>query len=354
MVPAVRFLVTGATGFVGRAVARRLLGEGETLHVLARDPGDAESLREKGARVFAGSVADPNEVADAARGVDVVIHAAAVASHRAATRALTWVNVAGTENVIAAARHVGAARLVFISCADVTLHNLDRVHWNEDKGLTGRPLDAHAESKLLAEELVLASARDGFEATALRPAILWGPGDTTTLPELCRQAQRRGLRLVGQGRNLVSTTYIEHLVDAVLVAAEVSAANARSYLVTDGEFLDAREFLDGLASAAGLPVPRPGPSFPVAYAMAVARQVFRLAGPRPTDVVRWGRSTHFDTQRLRTDLELEPRFTMDEGYRALARWVEEVGGPHEVARMGRLPPDAASVDDQVKMAGGEG
>src|SRR5688572_3871630 len=102
-----KVLVTGATGFAGGAVARRLLSRGDVVHVLARDPegAAAKALAALGAKVHAGSVGDPNEVLAAAARCELVVHAAAVRSPHASPRALSWVNVAGTENVINAARH---------------------------------------------------------------------------------------------------------------------------------------------------------------------------------------------------------------------------------------------------------
>jgi len=221
--PGMRFLVTGATGFVGGAVARRLLADGEDVVVLARDEARSRDLAARGAQVRVGTIGDPNEVADAAKGAEVVVHAAAVASHRAAPEALAWVNVAGTENVVNAARHVGCARVVYVSCGDVSLVDADRVHLGEDAYATRRPFDGHARSKRLAEEVALSGSDHEIEVTAVRPAFLWGPGDTTNLPWICRWGMRGGLRLPGGGDNLFATTYVDHLVDAVLSAAGIGA-----------------------------------------------------------------------------------------------------------------------------------
>jgi len=349
-----RFLVTGATGFVGRAVTRRILADGDEAHVLVRSADGASDLAEAGATVHVGSIGDPNQVADAARGCEVVVHAAAVASFRSAVRALDWTNVAGTENVISAARHVACTRVVYVSCADVTLCNEDRVHWNEDRALSIRPVDAHARSKLLSEELALAANGTGLEVTALRPAWIWGPGDTSTLPLLCKEAGGGGLRLVGSGANLMSTTYIDNFVDAVIAAAEVEAAPGHAYYVTDSEFSDSREFFEALSRAAGLPPPRAGMPFGLAHTVASVREWFGTDGWWPTDVLRRGRSTMFDAQNAIRDLSWEPRVTMEEGMKALSAWTEQVGGATAVAAMARAPVGAAAVDAQVAAAGGDG
>ena len=347
-----RYLITGAAGFLGAAVTRRVLAEGDEAVGLVRDAGAARDLEAAGARIVTGTVGDPNDVAAAAHGCTVLVHCAAVPSHRASRRALRWTNVAGTENVLKAARKAGCERVVHVSCADVTLSNQDRVHWNEKRELDHRPLDEHAITKQVAEDLVLSENGRGIEATALRPALLWGPGDRTHLPALAREGLAGGIRLVGSGESFIATTYVESFVDAVLAAAEVTAAPGHAYLVADGELAEAREFFEQLSGAVGLPPPRTGPTYGLAYAMAWARERMRNAGPWPTDVIHRGRSTHFDCQNAMTDLDWSPR-PMTEGMERLAEWAKEVGGPAAVAAMYRPPAGAASVDSEVATAGGD-
>lgn len=349
----VKVLVTGATGFLGGAIARRFLAGGDEVHALARDAERAKALADAGAKVFAGTIGDPNDVLAAAKTCEIVVHAAALVSDRSDPQALEWVNVAGTENVLNAARHAGASRLVYVSCADVTLANRDRVHWGEKHALTKPPVGAHARTKQLAEEIVLAANGTGIETTALRPAIPWGPGDTTTLPRLVREARAGGLRVYGDGTNLISTTYVDNFVDAVLTAAEVTAAAGNAYYVADGDFLDAAELLSSLAKTLSLPAPKRGPSVAFAYALASVRGRSSGDAATPAEVLRWGRSIQLDTQNARRDLEWEPKVALREGMEALAKWVEEVGGLDAVARMGRAPATASDVSQQIALAGGD-
>ena len=355
LAPIMRYLVTGAAGFVGRAIVRRILAEGDEAHALVRDRGAAEDLAEAGATVHEGTVGDPNGVAEAARGAHVLVHCAAVSSHRAARRALRWTNVAGTENVVNAAKHAGCERLVHVSCADVTLCNEDRVHWNEDRELSHPPLDEHARTKLLAEELAMSANGSELEVVSLRPALLWGPGDRTHLPALVREAQASGgaIRLVGSGENLLATTYIDNFVEAVMSACEVTKAAGRIYYVVDGDFLDAREFFDQLSRAVGVAQPKSGPPYPLAYALALARQRMGSAGWWPTDVIHRGKSTQFDAQRAMNDLDWEPHTSVAEGMKALAAWAISVGGPDAIASMYRPPATSGSVDADVAAAGGD-
>src|ERR1700759_1232403 len=113
------YLVTGATGFVGRALTRRLLADGHAVHAAVRSREAATGL--EGASVHELSLADPNAIAAIASGVEVLYHCAAENSTRAVPAAFGWINVAGTENVLNAARAAGVRRVVHLSCADATL-----------------------------------------------------------------------------------------------------------------------------------------------------------------------------------------------------------------------------------------
>ncbi|MFW5921523.1 MAG: NAD-dependent epimerase/dehydratase family protein, partial [Polyangiales bacterium] len=310
-------------------------------------------LADRGATRHRGTIGDPNAILEAARGCEVMVHAAAVADHRSAPRALYWVNVAGTENAALAARHAGCSRFVFVSCGDVTLCNADRVHWNEDRTLMGRPLDHHARSKLLAEETAVAAQQQGLETVALRPGVLWGPGDTTNLPRWCREGLAGGIRLLGRGDNLVCTTYIDNLVAAIDSAAEVELEGEQIFHVTDGEFQESREFFRGISEELGFPPPRASASYGLTYGLAWMRWRLGSGGAWPTDVIRRGRSTYLDHQKASRVLEYEPPVSVVEGMKALAAWVQERGGPKAVAEMGRAPATADSVDEQVAAAGGD-
>jgi nucleoside-diphosphate-sugar epimerase len=327
----VNVLVTGATGFVGAAIAKRLLVEGDTVHALVRDASRAESLAAAGARLFTGSIGDPNQIASAARECKLVVHAAAVASHRATRDALRWTNVAGTENVLNAARHVGVARVVHLSCADVTLSGEERHGWNEDRTPQGALLDEHARSKRLAEDLALSAA--GVEVCALRPPLIWGVGDTTTLPAFCAEALAHdGAALYGDGRNVLATVHLDNLVDAVLAALSGGDVAGRAYYVADSEFLDAGEVYGMLSKACGLPPPRTS-GLPLAAHLAVAwaRERMGSGGAWRTDVVRRAGSSQFDVSRASRDLGWKARTSVEDGMKSLAAWVTAEGGAAAIA-----------------------
>jgi len=343
----VRCLVTGITGFVGGALARELVARGHDVVGMLRVGRAGAGI--EGVALVEGELGDPDPIARAADGCEVIFHCAGIASPRAHRLALQWVNVAGTENVVNAAREVGVRRVVYVSCADVSLINADRIHWGEGRVVTQTPLDWHARTKLLAEEVALSASRQKLEVTALRPAWLWGPGDHTTLPSLCLEAANGGVRLHGSGANLFAVLYIDNLVAALISAATAKNAPGNAYYVADTDVLTAREFFDQLSQACGLSSPRRG-GFELDLALAWWRERFGDNVGLVSNVVRRGRGTLFDVQAAARDLDFAPRVSVEAGMGALREWVQAQGGPTAVAKLLRPHVDAASVEQQMRHA----
>ncbi|MBZ0118699.1 MAG: NAD-dependent epimerase/dehydratase family protein [Sandaracinaceae bacterium] len=346
-----KILVLGATGFIGRAAVRHLADAGEDVRGLARSEGGRRELEAMGVEARGGSLGDPQSIADAARGVDVVVNAAGIASPRAAPRALRWTHVAGTENVLNAATHAGVRRVVHVSCADATLANVDRVHWDEKKNLAHPPFGERARTLLLAEEIAQAAGSPELERVVLRGTWVWGPGDTSRLPGLCREALAHGgLHLCGDGRSLIATTYVDHLAEAVVAAVRNETAAGGLFYVADPEFLEAREFFRMLSDACGLPPPRTGPRW---WALSSARLGRGPAGLCADEVLQRARSTLFDINEAIGKLGARPEIGVEDGMKSLAAWVEARGGAKAIAALYRPPVQAGDVDAQVAAAGGD-
>jgi nucleoside-diphosphate-sugar epimerase len=336
---------------VGGALTARLLRdaqrasgaerEADEVRVLARDAAAAARAPD-GTRACVASLGDPNAIAEAARGVDVLYHCAGENDSRASQKALAWVNVAGTENVINAARHAGVRRVVHLSCADATLIDGNRMSWKETSSLTQRPLDACARAKLLAEELALQASRPGFEVCALRPAWIWGAGDRRTLPALYEEAQRGRVQLCGDGKNLVPTAHVDNVVDALLLAARAERAPSRAYHIVDAETLDASELLGKLCQVLGVAPPARG-VYALAYAAAWLRAQLGKPGLWPADVARRGRSCLFDATAAARDLSYEPKTSVDAGMQRLSDWLQHLGGPAALAAQRRRPAGDADI-----------
>lgn len=342
------YLVTGATGFVGSALTQRLLQDGHDVRLITR-AASSSLPQDARARVHVLSLGDPNALAEAADGVDVLFHCAAESSARAVPAAFGWINVAATENVLNAARHAGVRRVVHLSCTDATLVNRDRLNWKESHPMGEQPLDALCRSKLLAEELALQASSSRLQVCVLRPAWVWGPGDRRVLPELCREAQRGRVSLCGNGDNLVHGVYVDNLVHALLLAAAAPEAPGKAFHIVDGEVQTAREFLGGMCQALKLPAPTRG-LYALSYARAFLNERLGLQGLARVDVVRRGRASLFDGMAAARELGYAAPVSFAQGLAALERWATQVGGPQAIAQLARSAATWNDVEVLIRLA----
>jgi len=298
---------------------RGLQTAGHDVVAYVREGSDSRSLVD--VERIVGDLADPNRLAVAADNCEVMIHAAGIADPAADRETLGWANVAGTENVINAAKKAGCRRMIHISCADVTLYDGPRSFWHEDEAPT-RPVGALAETKLYAEELVRVSGSRDLRTIALRPALVWGPGDTTHLPGWEAEAANGGVCLVGGGKKLLATTYTGNIVQAVLRAIEADVPTGSVYYVVDTELTVARDFFTELCQTLGWRAPRKGG--PRWWAMALCRA--RLSSLHPTQVIRRGQTSAFDVSKAKTELGYEPVVTREQGMAELGAWARQMQG----------------------------
>ena len=268
-------LVTGGGGFLGQALCRALLAQGHAVASFSRSRHAA--LDALGVRQLQGDLADRDAVLAAfAEGFDAVLHNAAKAGTWGSQRSYFDANVTGTRNVIAACRAHGIGKLVHPSTPSVVHRATHPVEGaSADEVPYGEGVKAHyAATKIIAEREVLAANDAALATVALRPRLIWGPGDTQILPKLVARARSGRLRLVGNGDNLVDTTYIDNAAQAHLQALAClqpgAACAGRAYFISNGEPWPLREVLNGLLRAADAPEVRKTIPFRVAYALGAA------------------------------------------------------------------------------------
>lgn len=321
-------LVTGGGGFLGRRIVELLRAEGWAVRSFARSPSPA--LEALGVEVVRGDVADAPALAAAARGCEVVIHAAARAGVWGARADYLRVNVGGTANTLAAARAAGARALVHTSSPSVVFDG--RGHRRAaDAPLATRYLCAYQESKALAERLVLeANGRDGLATCALRPHLIFGPGDPHLVPRLLERARRGRLWIVGEGQNEVGLTHVDNAAWAHLDAARALVPDAphagRAYFVAQEEPVVLWSWIAELLARLGLPGPRG--RLPLALALALGascealwRAARRRSEPPLTRFVALQLATDhsYDLAPARADLGYRERVGLREGTERLVR-----------------------------------
>jgi nucleoside-diphosphate-sugar epimerase len=323
-------LVTGGGGFVGRAVVDQLLARGDQVRSLAR--GAYPHLAESGVQVLRGDLADPQAVAEACEGCDVVFHVAAKAGIWGPYRGYHQANVVGTQNILAACRRLGVRRLVYTSSPGVIFDGRSMVGVDESVPYPARHHSHYGATKALAEQAVLAANDDTLRTVALRPHLIWGPRDNHIVPRLLRQARAGTLRRVGDGSNVVDTTYIDDAARAHVLAADALEQNPRAagrpFFISQGEPTPLWELIDRILDAAGYPpVTRSVPTrvaWTAGGALEAVYTLLRLEGePRMTRFVAHELATShwFDITAARTELGYEPTTSIADGLKRLGDWL---------------------------------
>ncbi|WP_299057236.1 NAD(P)-dependent oxidoreductase [uncultured Nocardioides sp.] len=324
-----RVLVTGASGLLGATTARALAARGDDVTVMQRRPS---GLADAGLREVLADLGDPASaglVRGAARGQDAVLHLAAKVDVVGPAIDFERANVGGTRAVVDACRAEGVGRLVQVSSPSVA-HAGDAL-----VGVGAGPADPasarghYARTKAVSELLALDadSATTGLAVLAVRPHLVWGPGDTQLVARLVERARAGRLPVLGAGTALIDTTYVDDAADALVAAVDACGVSARgeALVVSGGEPRTVAEILTRVCRAAGLPAPRLRLPVPVARAAgAVVDGVW--AATRRTDtppltrfLVEQLTTAHwFDQRRTRELLAWTPAVGLDEGFRRLA------------------------------------
>ena len=327
-------LVTGGGGFLGQALCRGLVARG---HVVASfNRGHYPALVAIGVTQLHGDLADRDAVMSAfgagldGSRFDAVFHNAAKAGAWGSYDSYHRANVLGTQHVLDACRAHGIGRLVYTSTPSVTHRATHPVEGGTaDTVPYGEGFKApYATTKLIAEKAVLAANDAQLATVALRPRLIWGPGDTQILPRLVQRAHAGRLRIVGTGDNKVDTTYIDNAAQAHFDAFEHLAPGAacagRAYFISNGEPLPMRELLNRLLRAAGAPEVHKTLPFGAAFAIGAVCEglwhTLRLQGEPPmTRFLAEQLSTAhwYSMEPARRDFGYVPRVNMDEGFRRL-------------------------------------
>jgi len=208
--------VTGASGFIGGKLAERLLADGRRVRVLSRRP--LPELEARGAEVIPGDLDDYHALRRGCASCESVFHVAGRVGVWGPRSEFFHVNVKGTKNIMAACREAGVLRFIYTSSPSVVYNGGDLRNVNESAPLCLQAPCAYPTSKAAAELAVLAANGRNFATIALRPHLVWGPGDKNVVPRVLALARAGKLKIIGAGENKVDVTHITNVIDAHLLA----------------------------------------------------------------------------------------------------------------------------------------
>jgi nucleoside-diphosphate-sugar epimerase len=326
--PNSRVLVTGATGFTGLHLVRRLVREGAGVVAFVRPSSRTDELVDLGVDLRAVDIRDLDDVLRNFGDFDVVYHlAAAFRTEHTDTDEFRRVNVGATAHLLSAARDRGVRRFVHSSTVGVQGHIDDPPATEEHPFAPG---DHYQETKLQGELLARQEMeRDGMEVTVVRPVGIYGPGDTRFL-KLFRPIARQRFVMIGSGEVLYHLTYVEDLVQGIVLAGRHPRAPGEVFTIGGSRYTTLNELVRLIARTLGVPGPRLRvPYWPVHAASVVCERVFRSVGRSPPLYPRrvefFSKDRAFDITKARTVLGFEPAVDLEDGLARTAQWYRREG-----------------------------
>ncbi|MFC1578750.1 NAD-dependent epimerase/dehydratase family protein, partial [Thermodesulfobacteriota bacterium] len=307
----------------------RLIKRGDRVRSLSRKLYPA--LETRGVEQIQGDIADLSVVTKACEEIDVVFHVAAKPPPWGKYEAYYQTNVVGTENVIMGCKLQKVSRLVYTSTPSVVFDGTDKEGADESLPYPAKHNAYYSETKALAEQQVLAAADHGLSTVALRPHLIWGPGDPHFAPRLIARAKE--LKQIGNGKNLVDTTYIDNAAEAHVLAADRLAENpeisGNKYFISQDEPIPIWDMINAILKAAELEPISGSVSYKAAWTIGAVLEffyrTFNIAGePKMTrflaDAV--SKSHWFDISAAKKDLGYFPAVGTAEGLRRLEEWLK--------------------------------
>ncbi len=325
-----KVLVTGGGGFLGLTICKQLVARGYEVRTLNRN--SYPSLAALGIDQRTGDIGILDIVADAAHGVDAVIHTAAKAGAWGRFEKFYETNVRGTDNVLAACDMHGIGKLVFTSSPSVVHNGQDLNGVDESAPYATHYSAAYPQTKAMAEQRVLAANGPNLATVALRPHLIWGPNDPHLLPRILKRLQHGRLRLIGNQAKKIDAVYVDNAAHAHVLALEKLEPDApccgRAYFISQGDPITIEAMINAMLRAGGYPQETRRISVALAMFIATALEsVYGLLGvqsepPLTRFIVEQLSTAHwFDISAARRDLGYEPQVSMSEGLARLSAWL---------------------------------
>ncbi|MEM1072519.1 MAG: NAD-dependent epimerase/dehydratase family protein [Planctomycetota bacterium] len=320
-------LVTGATGFTGGHLARRLLNSGHAVRVLARDDARADELEQEGFEVVRGDLLDAGAIDRAVAGTRIVYHIAALfRPQKDSDDVFRAVNRDAVGVLLEAARKHGIER--FAHCSTCGVHGAPK-NVPTDENEPFAPADIYQQTKLEGELLAQEAIKKGQPVSIFRPGAIYGEGDTRFV-KFFKPIRNGTFRMFGPGTARFHPTHVDDLVDGIILCGEHEAALGEIFIVAGPEFVSIWELVRAAADGMGVKPPRGSlPLTPLLVAATLMEFAFK-----PFDITPplYRRRCHFFyhdrgwiTKKAKEMLGFQPRISVRDGFRRTAQWYVDQG-----------------------------
>jgi nucleoside-diphosphate-sugar epimerase len=310
-------------------LAQRLLDQGHEVVGLDNQPGlQYEELQRNGAQLHLGSVTDENLVCRLTKGCDRVFHLAAAFRKVNLSKQVYWdVNVAGTRNVLSAAKANNVSRVLY--CSTCGVHgNVTKIPSDENAPIA--PADWYQETKWEGERVCREFVDEGMWITTVRPAAIYGPGDPERFVMLYRRAAKGRFVMVGDGRTHYHPLYVSNLIDAMLLAVDTDRARGKAYLIADDHSVEIKQLVTKIGEVLDtkvrfIHVPY-WPVYCVARACEIVYKPLPAEPPLFPRRVDWFiQNRSFDIGAAKMDLGYRPAVDLPTGLARTAEWYQRQG-----------------------------
>ena len=325
-------LVTGGGGFLGSVIVKQLLEKDWSVKTIQRN--DYPQLRAWGCETIQGDLTDKNKVLEAVRECDVVFHVAAKAGVWGSYQEYYLANVIATENVIAACKELGVSKLVYTSTPSVVFDGNDEIGINEETKYASNYFNAYQYTKAQAEKKVIAANSNELKTVALRPHLIWGPNDPHLVPRVIQRAKAGKLKLVGDGRNMVDSCYVDNAAVAHILAAEDLINSAESagkvYFISNDEPIAMADLLNRILACVDIqPVKKSIPPLFAYVVGALLEKCYGILGIKKEPIMtrfvarQLSTSHWFDLTAAKQDFGYLPKVTIEQGMQRLKQSLQE-------------------------------
>lgn len=320
-------LVTGAPGWLGTRLVEELRKKGNKVRVLALKGSYIKPIERTGAEIITGNVLDKSSIEKTTKGVKTVVHCAGIIHPKKAAD-FYRINVDGTRNVLESSANSGVGKFIFISSNSAQGVNKDRNSLFTEKDKP-RPYTDYGKSKYLAENVVKDYQRSGkIKTTILRPCWFYGPRPPLRLIKLIQMIRDGKPMIFGDGHNLRSMTYVDNLVDAIILVIKNSKSDGQTYWITDEKPYETLEIYSTIADYFGVKLrPRYIPGL-VSYMMEKVDIILGKLGIYEINLHVGGemrRDIACNIEKAKKELGFNPKVGLKVGMKNTIEWCQEAG-----------------------------
>jgi len=319
-----KIAVTGASGFTGSALVRKLLLDGYGVRALARQSADIVQM--ENLEVIAGDLSNKVALLELVSGADTVFHIAAMYRSEGSYDEFFAVNVEGTRALLEASQRAGVRRFVY--CSTIGVHGTV-AHTPADENAPFNPRDFYQETKLVAEKICREAHGKGIEVVIIRPCAIYGPGDTRML-KMFKMLNKGIFFFVGDGQPNFHPVYIDDLVQGFMLAMTVKSAAGEAFIIGGPRYMPLREYVATAANAIQVATPKLKiPYRLMSFSAWICEAICTPLGIQPPlhrrRLTFFKHNRAFDITKAKTLLGYNPRFELIEGFNETVAWYKEQG-----------------------------